>query len=262
MIRVLVEDFHVDVNARSKHDTTALHVLAESQHWWHASAPEYLLQHGVSSEIKNETLHVSIHSRRGEIASEILLRHGADPNFISENGLTCLNRASQYPIIVRDLIKYGANVSIGKKPFVFDAIAALDLGAIDLLVDMGTDFNIKPEPEQEPKLGDNEIKNHFMKSHLILQQMTFHSKGVVETSYPIPFAAYHKFNTAGSRPKIIPIIKSLLKGGAGPFCPYNSKGDSILHELCENEGIIEPLLSLPNFHSISKLAIPKAGFSY
>ncbi|CZR68979.1 uncharacterized protein PAC_18880 [Phialocephala subalpina] len=246
VIKVLVDDFKVDINARCKKENiTALHVLASSQHWWQSHALEYLLQHGVSPEIKNGALHVAIHSRRGEVAAEILLRYGADPNFVGEDGLTCLNNASQYPAIVRDLIKYGADASGGKKPFVFDAIKALDLDTINLLVEMKTDLNLKPEPEPEPELSGNEWENRGYG----LRRLMFDSRDVAEESYPIHYAASREFNKPESREKILSIIEALLRGGADPFLPYNDKGDFILHELCESDGIIEPFISHPNFAS-------------
>lgn len=258
VIKVLVEDFKVDVNARCKKDNaTALHVLAGSQHWWQSHALEYLLQHGVSSEIKNEALHVAINSRRGEVAAEILLRHGANPNFVDEDGLACLNKASQYPTIMRDLIKYGADASGGKKPFVFDAIKALDLGAINLLVEMGTNLNLKPEPEPEPELSENEWENRGY----WLRRFMWESRDVAEESYPIHYAASREFNKPVTRAKLAPVIESLLRGGADPILPYNDKGDSILHDLCENDGIIDPFTFHPKFASNLDLAILKAGSS-
>ena len=90
---------------------------------------------------------------------DALLQHGADPNILDSEGMTCLNLAGSQSSVIQKLLKAGANVSAGKKPFVFDAIAALDLETIKLLRELGSDFNARPAPEEEEEDVGSEDEN-------------------------------------------------------------------------------------------------------
>ncbi|KAH6723841.1 ankyrin repeat-containing domain protein [Leptodontidium sp. MPI-SDFR-AT-0119] len=65
-------------------------------------------------------------------------------------------------------------------------------------------------------------------------------------SYPIHYAASAKFSRSSSKEKMVPITQELLKGNANPLLTFNQKGDSIIHDIFENEGIVEPFLEIPD----------------
>ena len=67
---------------------------------------------------------------------------------------------------------------------------------------------------------------------------------MVKPKCPIHLAASENFNTKKLRPKMIPIIENLLRGGASPFEIYDNDVP-ILHDLCEHCEIIEPVLKIP-----------------
>ena len=245
VLKVLIEKLGVNINCKSKKEgnRTALHILAESQHWWQAGGLEYLIGKGADIEIKDDDgfspLHIAAFKGKKR-AVEILLAKGADPNVLDSNSQSCLNKAGSNSAIVHLLIRYGADISAGKKPFIFSAIESMDLATVDLVIEMKANLNIRPTPDEE----EEHIEGHEMDFFAARRRLRV--KDISEKSSAIHFAAQKKFNTAESRPKMIPIIKSLLRGGADPMLPYNKAGDLILHEICESEGIIEPFLEAPN----------------
>ncbi|MCJ1255632.1 hypothetical protein MMC24_003449 [Lignoscripta atroalba] len=243
-IKVLVEKCGVDVNLndrRNYYQSSALHILAKAQYWWQPKAIEYLILRGADMEIKNYAGDTPLHSAvttalsQGYMRSaavEVLLRHGANPNTLDGNGRSCLSKAGLNPECVRQLIKYGASITIGEKPFIFEVIKAMDFNILSLLTESGADCNAR-------KVCDKEKMDHaWTIGH------NAESKDLSDTSYPIHFAACDRFNTAESKSKMIPIIEALLKGGANPFLLFNGE-DSILHNLAESGGILEPFLDLP-----------------
>jgi ankyrin repeat protein len=248
VVKVLVEKFGVNVNAVSHNrfsHFTVLHLLAQCQNWWNLGALEYLLEHGANSEIRTEDfgctpLHIAVRNNRAA-AVEILLRHGADPNTLDNSGTSCLNKAAGNFEISRDLINHSADVSIGKEPLIFDAIEAMNLGLVQLLAKLGTDFNARLPPEKTSTrtAGRNKFASRTG------GMASLNSSGEPEFSYPIHYCASAKFNTPESRLQMIPIIECLLNSGADPFLHFNDEGDSILHDLCRRRGILEPFLDLP-----------------
>ena len=246
VVKVLVEKFGVSINSQSKKDGyTALHILAQSRFWWQSHAMEYLIEKGADIEVKDDSgctpLHVAVHSQKSR-AVKILLTNGADPNVLDSGKKSCLNKAGSDPKITHLLIRHGADVSAGKRPFIFDAIELMDLETVDLLIEMKINCNVRPTRDEESEQGGADEENLLVARQRRWAMMA----DVSESSYPIHFAAQKKFNTAESRPKMIFIINSLLRGGANPLLPYNKEGDLILHEICESEGIIQPFLEAPN----------------
>ena len=247
VLEVLAEKLGVNVNCKSKKDAnkTALHILAQSQHWWQTRALEYLIERGSDIEAKDDhnctPLHIAV-SNNKKRAVEILLGKGADPNVLDSDNQSCLNKVGSHPDIAHLLIRHGADVSAGNKTFIFNAIESMDLATVDLVIEMKANLNIRPTPDKEEDDGDEDNMPLFIAQRRMWALMV----DVSEKSYPIHFAAQKKFNTSESRPKMIPIINSLIRGGANPLLPYNGEGDSVLHEICESEGIIEPFLDAPN----------------
>lgn len=137
--------------------------------------------------------------------------------------------------ILHLLIDYGANVIAGKKPFIFDAIDSMNLGIVSLLVQMGTDRNISATFRE----GEGRYRDYFLQP--------IDSGNSSEKNYPVHFAASARYNTNTSRPRMIPIIECLIRGGADPFRLHNH-ADSILHDLCSRDGIIELFLENSNMN--------------
>ena len=265
MINILVEKFGVDVKELDAGNgsyylpqRSVLHILAQGAYWWQPKALEYLIKRGADIEAKDSNgdtallvaLAEGYHDGYTRIkAVEILLRAGGNPNVLDKDCLTCLNRAAKRPELVRLLVEHGANPMLGKKPFIFDAIEAMDLDTIRILIESGVDCNIQCQPEEEDESGDDDEDEELFpfksRRWTRLQYVPLEDKDLAKNSYPIHLAGSSKFNNDQSKAKIIPIIKALLRGGADPFL-ICSNGDSVLHNLARQSGILEPFLALSN----------------
>ncbi len=263
MIKLLVEKFGVDVNTENRNfyfspRGSVLHILARAAYWWQPKALEYLIERGVDIEAKDSNgdtalLVASTKGYQNEYARinaiKVLLRAGGNPNALDKDSLTCLTRAAEEPELVRLLVEYGADPMLGRKPFIFDAIEAMDLDTIRTLIESGIHCNIQCQSEKEDESGDDEEDEepHPFKScrRTRLQYVQLEDDSIVENSYPIHLAASSKFNNDESKAKMIPIILTLLQGGADPFL-ICSNGDSVLHNLARQSGILESFLTLSN----------------
>ncbi|KAE8454120.1 hypothetical protein EG329_005044 [Mollisiaceae sp. DMI_Dod_QoI] len=252
MIKLLVERFGADINIQPNiavyqtgrghkypPGNSALHILARGTHWWQTEALAYLLAKGANTELKNEKgrtpLDIAVSCDRGypsyrrRETAKILLEHGADPNSVDENGLTCLNKAMHDIELVRLLIKYGADISIGDQSVLFSAIAAQDVTAVAAILESGADCNAKPKPVDRSKLPNHRHNIKVYDSEL----------------YPIHYAASQKFNTAKTRESSIKIIKLLLDNGANPYLQLGDDS-TIIHDIFQSGGMLQPFLELPN----------------
>ena len=237
VIKVLVDKFGVDVNARavvngdSLTGESALHVLASGQYWWQTQAVEYLLHRGAEIEMRNEQgespLSVCANNnsyRTGcwrNAVAEVLLRHGANPNSLDKYGLTCLNKAGSNTEMVRMLIKYGADINLGDTPALFTAIASHDLATVEVILDSGAGFNARRKasnPNQWKRIPVSEIP-------------------------PLHYAASYPNNTKAKRESTLPVVKLFLEKGADPYEIINEEV-TVVHDVFANGGILEPFLQL------------------
>ncbi|KAF5012003.1 hypothetical protein FDECE_1918 [Fusarium decemcellulare] len=155
IVRLLVEDFRVDVNERTwgsdytdggtqlTYEDSALHYVAEGLHWWHVhQALEYLLKvPGIYMNLRIKggltPLHVAIDGRdfihqpqhRSHAYDSVkrLLKAGADVHLKTRRGASCLTLATRDIKMVRLLIKHGAIISPD------DVVSAVQAGRVDVL---------------------------------------------------------------------------------------------------------------------------------
>ncbi|RDW87374.1 ankyrin-1 [Coleophoma crateriformis] len=187
MIRVLVEQCAVDVNAHalvkptawakaeeSVVGGTALHILAKANYWWQLDAVEYLLRRGAKLESVNEKgetpLHIACTGAKYEDMNctdniygfwriecvKKLLDLGADPNILDNDGLSCLHKASSSPQIMRILLDHGADFTAGKFSPLFSALQIQCLETLTILLDAGVN----------PKVRDHSAENEGFKTEL------------------------------------------------------------------------------------------------
>lgn len=239
VLRVLVEEKHYDfTNVEKDHpftkDTSPLHILAESSHWWKAQGIDYLALHGANVDIKDLNSHTPLYVAVENQAignAETLLRHGADPNVITKNGLTCLNKAASSPEMTHLLLAHGASVTVGRYPFIFEAINLVDVKLVALILqsEANLDSGFKAE-QRSGRFDDRPLKYVY--------DIQYYNLDVV---HPLHLAASKVYNKPEKRAKMTPVIELLVQHGADPLKAC-SPGHTILHELCKNEGIIEPIL--------------------
>lgn len=126
-IKVLVEELHVDVNAvdetssyGSSH-SAALHLLAGRTYWWTAKAIDYLIDHNANIDVQAPTgctpLRIAVQNK-AQSCMETLLSHGANPNILGNDGLSCLNVAGSAEV-TRLLLDHGASPTAGEKTIHF-----------------------------------------------------------------------------------------------------------------------------------------------
>jgi ankyrin repeat protein len=258
VLKVLVGNFGVDVNVQFgpswfysyNEGKTALHILASCTQWWHTHALKYLLENGANPNIQdkegNTPLHIAVKSS-SDIAVSHLLSHGANPNLLNNDGLTTITASSSSSSIIALLVLHGADLLAGAKPFIFTCIEAQDLPTIRLLVSMDANLNVKLPPVEEPPLasdGDSDLPRLYRRK--VWTRWELKNREAAENSFPVHFAAGTGFNTEGKRGKMIPIIETLLQGGADPKLAFNDEGDGIISDICVRGGILAPFLQIPD----------------
>src|SRR5947207_3243599 len=61
---------------------------------------------------------------------------------MDENGLTCLSAAMHDVVLVRLLIKHGADITLGRNPVLLSAIDTQDIATIAMLLEAGANCNM------------------------------------------------------------------------------------------------------------------------
>jgi len=257
-LRFLVETVGVDVNARYAHHSgetrtcpleivsggTALHVLASAKYYWQVEGLRYLLAHGAEVDALDEKgqspLHIAAgkeivsstrHDKRGvwgTAATRVLLDHGADPNLLDKEGLSPVYKASATPEAMRELLRRGANPSLGKCPPIFEVIFDQNLEAMELLLDNGVDVNSIDETEL-----------HYTKKTRKL--------------YAVFCSAFSK-KTNAHFCHSAPLLRTLVARGADLYLPLNND-ETLAHFLFEVPKFVvqdsllkDPCVSLIDFN--------------
>ena len=249
IIKIAVEIFGADVNIQpvvkvyptgntgvDAAGPTPLHILSSGTRWWQTDAIKYLLSKGANVELKNQlgqsVLNYAVspsHSfetyRRKETV-QILLEHGADPNSMDNDGMSCLNHAMHDLELVTLLIGHGADVTLGEKPVLFSAITSLDVAAVSALLKAGADCNAKQRRVDRSK------------------PMSHRGPGAPDPdSTPLHHAASSKFNTPEDHIAATEIVRLLLEHGADPYLQFREDA-TLVHDVFKTGGIMQPFLDL------------------
>ncbi|KAJ5833328.1 Ankyrin repeat-containing protein [Penicillium riverlandense] len=238
VIKVIVEVFEADVNVMSHEG--ALHILALATRWWQASAIEYLAQHGADLNLRNaegETaLHLAVRARkiwhtayREKEIVQLLLRLGANPDVMDNNGRTPLALSAQNPEIFKIMVQHGADINFGNYPVLYSAMESQNVDAVTFLLDSGLDCNKMIRVPNCPLDPWNDHRGNQI---------------LVEEYYPLHYAGQAKWNQPDKRQKAAHIIHQFLEHGADVFLPFC--GSTILHIIVQEGGIMEPFLSIPD----------------
>ncbi|KAI9150228.1 Ankyrin-1 [Paramyrothecium foliicola] len=155
VIKVLVEEFGMNVNASSKQrgiqkltDATPLHIAASGQYFWHKEAVEYLLVHGADPTATNALgqipllTAISTEAPDGQWKEETisaLLRH-SNPNAIeAKSGRSCIELADSARVM-QMLLDYNAILLPGTKALA-NAIRLMQPDMVSLVLEQGVDPN-------------------------------------------------------------------------------------------------------------------------
>ncbi|KAM7188754.1 Ankyrin repeat-containing domain protein [Rhypophila sp. PSN 637] len=261
MLRLLVEHLHADQGQRDPGRIgRGLHHLAAGEHWWQvAEGLPYLIDRGADLELRDESQKTPLLVALGSVApislfasraARKLIECGADVNATwPGTGKTCLSWAVHVIEMTRLLVSKGAIVTVTAN---FDAIQANNAPALDSLLGAGADPNMRRGIE-EGRTRERVIFDRVVPDHEL---------------YPLFFAAvtnpksvrYHEKKTKWTmKDQYIPVIETLLQKGADPFAKFkilpkltDDEADEIdhnlleevtlLHEVLEHGGIVEPLL--------------------
>ncbi len=229
VIRVLVENLGINVNAHDRHGESALHFLARGEHWWHiALALPYLLQRGANIESKNQEQETPLNAvlngcggvQFTKKSVELLVKHGADVNSVDHKGNSCLAKALCDRELSHLLLENGATVA---QDVLIQAFELDDLELLRFLLSNGADPNV-----YVPK-GTNSIAVSVEPK----TENAVSAKIWREGLYPL----HHMImQTDGKRPvsEIAQkcrekMVQLMLEYGATPCAKYN--GTTVLHEL-------------------------------
>jgi ankyrin repeat protein len=283
VVRLLVEEFHVDVNQRRYSKTyidgnyevmpqeSALHLLAKGTHWWHtALALPYLISKGADLEARdyngNTALHIAlgIGSDLGSFhreAAKALIAAGANVNTRDNKGHACFAGTVGDAEMFQLFIDAGASISADA---VFRAIRSREIGVLKTLLDAGADPNVRLEPDPTLKSGKTV---EFVQGEFDLP---------VHEVYPLYAAAkmysVSRDNEDSATEKnmdsetAVQLVETLLAAGADPYATFYRKNPGymdkssdkdktalsnpefeqvvVLHELLVHKHLVHPILSL------------------
>ncbi|KAH6880835.1 ankyrin repeat-containing domain protein [Thelonectria olida] len=243
MVQHLVEKLHVDVNARVPHKVlndddgededeeqpapggNVLHILASADDYWQLEALKYLIVHGADvnalDEENQSPIHIAASGKRNGYerivgfwrldALRILLDHGADPNVVDKQGLSPLHKASNSGDTMKELLRRGADVTVGLRSPVFTAIYHQNLETLEALLDHG--------------LSVNTLDVNYRSSRVD------HSLTEPRKVYALLCTAFtEKMRTSISRS--VPLLRALVERGADLYLPLNDK-ETMIHFLFE-----------------------------
>ncbi|MBE3041208.1 ankyrin repeat domain-containing protein, partial [Candidatus Bathyarchaeota archaeon] len=257
-LQLLVEKLHVDVAASSvvvvegrnygdpaefHRDGTALHELAEANDYWQLEGIRYLVRNGGADidalNHKGESpIHVASrgtwhHSPRTGfwkvVAIGILVDLGADINLLDNNGLSPLNKATQAPDAVRELLRRGADVGAGVRNPLLGAIHNQNLPALQALLDHGVSVDTQDERRNMWEV---------IGSYVCLDKPSRKSYALACTA----FANKHATEVEGT----LPLLQALVERGADLYLPLNDE-ETLVHFLFEFpcDKIADTLLAEP-----------------
>ena len=241
VVRVLVEDKEVDVNARMLGSTypdagklangpSALHYLAEGKHWWQVSqAIPYLVHHGadleavewehsltpLGSALKN------IHGPRFRKETvEMLLSMGANANGADGMGISYLSWTIDYPEIFQLLVRHGAVIS---RSVLAAAIEKQDIDLLKMLLSNGADPNQRKVGEERPREQLSETNFTMERNDPYLHDELY----LIEWMTDSPSSLEKRNRDVDDT-----MLEMLLDHGADPFAPYVRT--TVLHRVVEN----------------------------
>ncbi|KAM3565221.1 hypothetical protein MY1884_000294 [Beauveria asiatica] len=152
IVRLLVDNYAVNINGGDRNRNTALHIIARGNHWWQsAQALPFLLKSGANIESENSSgqtpLHLTLdkeYFQLGKLGSfhkdvaETLIDAGANVNAIDFEGRSCLDCAGYSTDLIDLLISNGAVI---RSDSIFAALKADNSAALERLLQGEADAN-------------------------------------------------------------------------------------------------------------------------
>ncbi|XHG06285.1 hypothetical protein AWENTII_009490 [Aspergillus wentii] len=226
----------------------AIHIFAAGKKWWHIPALRSLCEAGADIELSdrdgNTPLLCALSGHwNGKIGTwstdsytagfwrdqslEVLLEHGANINALSSKGESTLTTAVTWkrgPKLIRKLLDYGADMSLGNVPVLFTVVDSHDVEATKLILEAGADPNTMYEPVSRKR----------------------RRYGVaLEVETPLLAASWVESRDAPGSKKALAkssLIALLLEYGADPMMKF-ADGQNTLHKIAYCFGFFGPLLT-------------------
>ncbi|KAJ3493442.1 hypothetical protein NLG97_g4729 [Lecanicillium saksenae] len=251
VVRLLVEEFGVDVNGRkvepergayavSGKRESPLHSLALDGHWWQvADAMPYLIARGADVDKRDQRGRTPLNRLLERLkepwrsvnkrAIQVLLDHGADVTAANWQGTTCLELAMHNVEVFSQLLRYTTSIP---PRCLTSAISECRLEIVEALLVAGADPNGRQTSEAEEfasNYGPACWGRRWTSSQLSLK---------TEAKFPLHLAMVEQQNDRLSCTKCVDM---LLKFGADILAEYETS--TILHQLLADQ-VKEPLQKL------------------
>ncbi|CAG9956912.1 unnamed protein product [Clonostachys rosea f. rosea IK726] len=263
MIRLLVEHLGADVNIRGlevdnnrivRHES-ALHVLARQDSWAASEAIQYLVDHGADVNIRDHYDRTPLMCTTSENTARMFLGYGADIHARTRLGKNCIDFNTECLARTKFLLSCGAQASIQSAFYAMESQAVHWNGDAAILDVLGAKVDLNARlTQKDAKL---KFERRYTEKYAVNREELY-LLYLAALYHPMSLTVYNRTDLSKAEiyDRHLPVLSALLKRGASPYAKFMRQPPqgsceppqefTVLHDILEHAGLVEPILQLPD----------------